>query len=312
MVAARTNAYKKEKRNQLKSLTRESLFISDYVSVKYKAIHQEAATLYNKINMKNPRKYDLRKTIEYKCWKNTIAEVNNMPLVPIPREKRRALIHREHRNIPMDTVDLPVVDLSTSGISLTPPSSESPENPPENITTDTQLLGMTMQLNIPLMEVPTSAPTTEQCPENILTTACEEITLDEGEQTRALEPTIFDGIPQETMDKIIAELQQDSNLRDIMNDPTSAPTTEQCPENILTTACEEITLDEGEQTRALEPTIFDGIPQETMDKIIAELQQDSNLRDIMNDIESTINVEEELVGLTLDLPDPLEDDSIFW
>ena len=285
----------------MKSLTRESLFISDYVSVKYKSIHQEAVALYNKINIKNSRKYDLRKTIEYKCWKNTVAEANNMPLTPIPREKKRVLIHREHRNIPVNTVDLPVTDLSTADISLTLPSSESPENPPENITTDTPLLGMTMQLNIPLMQVPTAAaPTTEQCPENILTTACEEITLDEGEQTRALEPTIFDGIPQESMDKIIAELQQDSNLRDIMTDM----------ENTINV--EDDTLDEGEQTGALEPTIFDQIPQETVDKIITELQQDPNTRDIMTDVENTVNLEDELVGLMLDQPDPLEDDSIFW
>ena len=285
----------------MKSLTRESLFISDYVSVKYKAIHQEAAALYNKINAKNSRKYDLRKTIEYKCWKNTVAAANNMPLTPVPREKKRTLIHREHRNIPLKTVDLPVADLSTADICLTPPPPpESPENSPENITTATQLLGMTMQLNIPLILAPTSAPTTQQRPENILTTAYEQITVDEGEQTGALEPTIFDGIPQETVDEIIAELQRDSNLRDIITDMEN------------TVNVEEDTLDEGEQTGALEPTILDEIPHETVDKIIAELQQDSNLRDIMTDVESTDDIEEELVGLMLDLPDPLEDDSIFW
>ena len=255
MSISQTNAYKKEKRNHMKSLAREALFISDYVSVKYKAIHQEAVTLYNKINTKNPRKYDLRKTVEYKYWKNTVAEANNMPLTPIPREKKRTLILREHRNIPLNTVDLPVVDLSTSDISPMPSPPGSPENPPENITTDTQLFGMTMQLNIPLMPPPTAAPTTEQCPENILTTACEEVTLDEGEQTRVLEPTIFDEIPQETMDKIIAELQQDPNLRDIITDMES------------TFNIEENTPDEGEQTGALEPVVVDEISHETVDKI---------------------------------------------
>ena len=231
----------------MKSLTREGMFVSDYVYTKYKAIYREAATLYNEINVKNPRKPDLRKTIEYRCWKNTVAEANNMPITPIPRQKKRALIHMKHRNIPINTADLPVADLSTTDISLTPPSPESPENPPENLLADVRLSGMTMQLNIPLILVPTPAPRTVQR-----------------------------------------------------------------PEEILTTPCEEITLDEGEQTGALDPTIFDEIPPEIMDKIIAELQEDPNLKDIMTDIENTINVEEELVGLTLDLPDPLEDDSIFW
>ena len=231
----------------MKSLTREGMFVSDYIYTKYKAIYREAATLYNEINVKNPRKPDLRKTIEYRCWKNTVAEANNMPITPVPRQKKRTLIHMKHRNIPINTADLPVADLSTTDISLTPPSPESPENPPENLLADIRLSGMTMQLNIPLIPVPTPAP------------------------------------------RIV-----------------------QRPEEILTTACEEITLDEGEQTGALDPTIFDEIPPETMDKIIAELQEDPNLKDIMTDIENTINVEEELVGLTLDPPDPLEDDSIFW
>ena len=64
------------------------MFISDYVYTKYKSIYQEAAVLYNEINQKHPRKPDLRKTIEYRHWKNTLAASNNMPMIPIPREKK--------------------------------------------------------------------------------------------------------------------------------------------------------------------------------------------------------------------------------
>ena len=249
------------------------MFISDYVYVKYNLIYQEAAALYNQINQKHPRKPDLRKTIEYRRWKNNIAASNNMPVTPIPREKKRVLIHMVHRNIPIDTAGLPdntSTDMSTVEIPLpdnTQASSENPilentvpenpsstENPSPNDPRDICLSGMSMQLNIPLMQVPTSAKTVHRPQE----TACEEITLNEGDQAEVLDPSILD------------------------------------------------------------PSILDEISPETMTKIIEELQREPNLMDIMagidNNIEDDNNIEEELVGLTIDLPDlpdPLEDELMF-
>ena len=266
------------------------MFISDYVYVKYNLIYQEAAALYNQINQRHPRKPDLRKTIEYRSWKNNIAASNNMPVTPIPREKKRVLIHMVHRNIPIDTAGLPdntSTDMPTVEIPLTDntqASSENPilentvpenpsptENPSPNDPRDIYLGGMSMQLNIPLMQVPTSTKTVHRPQE----TACEEITLNEGDQAEVLDPSV-----QET-------------------------------------ACEEITLDEGDQAEVLDPSILDPsildeISPETMTKIIEELQREPNLMDIMAGIDN--NIEEELVGLTIDLPDlpdPLEDELMF-
>ena len=273
MAVSQTNMYKNEKRNHQKSLTREGMFVSDYVYTKYNCIYQEAAVLYNQINEKNPRKPDLRKTVEYRRWKNNLAALHNMPLTPVPRQKKRQLIHMVHRDIPIDTTGLPVItciDLPTVEIPLpdqTPPSSENPvpenpsaenpvpenpssDDPPENPPLDKRIGGMTMQLNIPLIQVPTSSSKTVQY-----------------------------------------------------------------PEEILTTACEEITIDEGDQTEVLDPSILDEVSPETMSKIIEELQRDPNLKDIMVDIENNLNIEEELVGLTVDLPDlpdPLEEELMFW
>ena len=64
MAVSQSNFYKNQRRNQAKILTREAIFINEYVQTKYKDIYREAANLYNEINKKYPQKPDLRKTTE--------------------------------------------------------------------------------------------------------------------------------------------------------------------------------------------------------------------------------------------------------
>ena len=251
------------------------MFVNDYVKTKYKDIYQEAAILYNQINQNYPRKPDLRKTVEYRHWKNSIAAANNMPITPIPRQKNRECTHMIHPNIPIDTTtspphittsppDITPIDLSTAEISIpdeTQPPAENtvPQNPSpaEKQSSDRQIdkriAGKTMQLTIPLMQIPTSRKTIQH-PEGILATASQEIVMEEGNQPEVLDPSILDEISPEIMEKLIHELQRDPNLKDIMDD-------------------------------------------------------------VQNNIEEELNIAEELVGLTIDLPeldDPLEEEAIFW
>ena len=268
MAESQTNEYKNEKRNYYKSLTREGMFVHDYVKTKYKNIYHEAATLYNQINQNYPRKPDLRKTVEYRSWKNSIAVANNMPTTPIPRQKNRGCIHKLHPNIPIDTATSPPhftpFDLSTAGISI-PDEIQSPaENtvpqdptPTENQSSDRQIdkriALKTMQLTIPLIQIPTSRKTIQH-PEGILASASQEIVMEEGNQPEVLDPSILGEISPEIMEKLIHELQRDPNLKDIMDD-------------------------------------------------------------VQNSIEEELNLEEELIGLNIDLPeldDPLEEEAIFW
>ena len=80
-------------------------------------------------------------------------------------------------------------------------------------------------------------------------------------------------------------------------------------------------MDEGDQT--FNPSLISEIPPEVIEKIITELQNDPNLKDLMDDVETQINhenqsnTEEELIGLNIDvddLCDPLEEElmNIFW
>ena len=288
MAEYTTNEYKNEKRRQSRSLIREGMFISDFVNTKYNSIYQEAAVLYNEINQINPRKPDLRRTNEYRQWKNNIASEHNTPLIPVPRQKKRQFVHVTHRNIPISTtshptsicVVLPVVESPPSDNQIppqpespraeiplpdneTPPQSESPRaeiplsddqtspQSSENPAPDSRISGMTMQLKIPLI----------RCP--------------------------------------------------------SIPKTTQDPKEILGTAYVETILDEGNQSETLNPSLLDEVPPEVVEKIISDLQQDPNLKDMMADIENQMNIEEELVGLNIDIPDlydPLEEElqNIFW
>ena len=242
------------------------MFIHDYVKTKYDNIYTEAAAFYNQLNQDHPRKPDLRKTVEFRRWKNNIATEKNIATTPIPRQKHRPYMHIKHPDIQIDNATSPLritasppdiapMDLSAMEISI-PEEIQNPvpQNPPpaENQQSDkridNRIAGKTMQLNIPLMQISTSKPT-------------------------------------------------------------------QQPDQIITTAFEETIIDEGDQPEALNPSIIEEIPPETMEKIIHELQNDPNLNEIMEDVEKSLNIEEEIIGLTVDLPDledPLEDELMLW
>ena len=267
MAEHTTNQYKNDKRRHARTLTREGMFISDYVNTKYNCIYQEAAALYNEINQINPRKPDLRRTKEYRQWKNNFASARNMPLTTIPREKKRQLVHMTHRDIPISTtshsaivcVDLPVIENPATDNQILPESprteipladdQSSPQSPEKPIQ-DNRISGMTMQLNIPLMQGPTITKTV------------------------------------------------------------------QAPKEIPGTDYMETVIDEGNQAETFNPSLIDEVSPEVMEKIISDLQKDPHLKDMMADIESQFNIEEEIVGLDIDvydLHDPLEEElrSIF-
>ena len=51
---------------------RQAAFVQEYVETKYRAINDEAMEFYKSLNVSYPKKYDLRKTYEFKKWKKTI------------------------------------------------------------------------------------------------------------------------------------------------------------------------------------------------------------------------------------------------
>ena len=308
MAEYTTNEYKNEKRRQARSLIREGMFISDFVETKYNSIYQEAAALYNEINQINPRKPDLRRTSEYRQWKNNIASEHNMPLIPMPRQKKRQLVHVTHRNIPVSTttshphnicIVLPVVESPPSDNQI-PPQPESPraEIP---LASDNQI---PPQPESPRAEI--SLSDNQTSPQSESPRA--EISLSDNQTS----PQSSENPAPDS--RISGKIMQ---LKIPLIQSPSIPKTIQDPKGILGTACEETMLDEGNQSEMFNPSLLDEVPPEAIEKIISDLQQDPNLKDMMADIENQMNIEEEIVGLNIDIPDlydPLEEElrNIFW
>ena len=210
------------------------MFVSDYIQTKYLHIYQEAAKLYNNLNELYPSKPDLRRTDEFRYWKNSIAKDRSMPYIRMPRQKKRKFVHTPHRNIPIQlcmdsTINLTVLpnaENQTSGSESSPTPAESP--PAGSIHEKI------MQLRIPLLspsqrdpksneipdetpvesnEIPDETPVeSNEIPDEIETVTEEVIQ----ESADILYPSLLDEIAPEVIDNIIAELREDPELKDIV------------------------------------------------------------------------------------------------
>ena len=269
MATAQLNAYKREKRIETKMLTRQSLFIKEYVQVKYPDIYKEAATMYNEINQHYSMKPDLRKTVEFKLWKNSIAAINNQPQTPVPPQKPYIYKRTTYKSIPVDT-------------AINTTTGHQPQSESSKKQTDGRVTGREMCLNIQLITPPVAHKTT-QPPEGISTTQETVIHPPEGISTTQ-ETVIQEGDRTEYIDPIIRDELSPQNMEE-----------------------------------DIDPTIIDEISPEIMENIITELRADPQLKNMMDNIEKNVEreetVEEELIGLMIDMPelyDPLEEESMFW
>ena len=211
MAECNTTTYKKQKRRESRTYTRQATFVSDYIKSKYLHIYEEAAQEYNYLNQLYPCKPDLRRTVEYRSWKNNLARQQSLPPSKIPRQKYYKYSHAPHGNIPVSSE----VDPTDSLIILPDaenqnPVPESPRPEPEKI----------MQLRIPLMTPSQTAPEPQQTPTESVEAPTEpvEIITEEviQEVSDTLYPSLTDELAPEIVDNIIAELREDPELKDII------------------------------------------------------------------------------------------------
>ena len=219
------SSYKKQNRRELRSKTRESIFVRHYVETKYFHIYEEVAEQYNILNERYPCKPDLTRTDEFRLWKNNVARERSVPVSRISRQKWRKYVHTPHRNIPLSQcvdptasiIVLPDAGNENSVPESSPPASESPRIECEK----------TMQLRIPLLTPPQRDPKPLQTPVETIETPVESVetpnetleTMTEEviqEASDILYPSLIDEISPEIIDKIIAELRGDSELKDVM------------------------------------------------------------------------------------------------
>ena len=69
--------YVKEWRAIEKVRKRHNRFITEYVRVKFWNVYNEANSFFNALNTMYPQKLDLRRTKEFKRWKEAVKNTNN-------------------------------------------------------------------------------------------------------------------------------------------------------------------------------------------------------------------------------------------
>ena len=218
MAASDINLYKKEKRRENRSKVRQALFISDYMFYKHFEQYQEAAQLYNQINRLYPRKPDLRRTIEFKAWKNTVTGQSSTVNIRRP-SANQIYVFPAHADILVPQVIDPchsftVLDQSES-------QQERPESPePESQQQQERSEGpradkgkRVMELKIPLMST-----SNKDNPEPTISTQTLQTVTDEVLQEGDLQPSLFEEISPQIIERIMAELRDDPGLKDIMTE----------------------------------------------------------------------------------------------
>ena len=221
MAVSRTNAYKEEKRQYYKAAAREGMFVADFVKTKYPDIYGEAALLYNTINEIHPNKPNIRKTTEYRMWKNQMAEANNQPIHPIPRQRSQYIKRTEYPNISTGSNTTGETDTENTP-SPTSPKETNPLTGPKQFVLEIPLMPKPKTQKSTHETVPTqsSVEEGEQQETHVVEEGqqMETLVVEEGEQLETLDPSLMDVVPPDVVERIISDLQRDPCLKEIMDD----------------------------------------------------------------------------------------------
>ena len=201
MAESELNLYKKEQRRDNTSRKRQATFISEYVFIKYFNIYQEAAQLFNQINVIHPKKPDLRTSIEFKNWKR---ELMGLPKIRT-RQKRNPANSPSYQNIsfgqpPNETHDVQYVP---EGVNDNTAQAQILQSVPKK----------TMQLRIPLMSPPKTVNNDE-----VVDEVLEEGTTVNNDGVLGIEPSLCEDISPEMMGELLAELRADPNIATLMDE----------------------------------------------------------------------------------------------
>ena len=279
MAESELALYKKEKRRENRSKVRQALFISDYVFYKHFDIYQEAAQLYNEINRIYPRKPDLRRTEEFRVWKNGVTGQPSIRVKGKAMLKRQSYVFPAHANIPV----IKYIDPSDSFTVVVQPESQQPESQqPESPQPESP------QPESPQPESPQAESPQSESPGQRV----------KGGKVMELKIPLMN---PPTRPLVIQEVLQEDTLE---------------PPSIYTETLEIVTEEVLQEDTTLEPSLHEEISPEIIEKIINELHQDPGLKDIITSVEEQIELEQ--VGMDIDIPDDEDrleaelENMIFW
>ena len=176
------NEYKKAKRNQSRAKTRESLFITEYVQHKYNSAYMEAAAMYNNLNKNHPRKPDLRRTAEFRAWKN------NTKAQSTGRPKKRK--YPEYQDIPLTSLQSVTARLEIPLLPAANITNQSCDKEDQTTTHDKPPIDEILQEG-------------DQTPV---------------QQDPNIVPSLIEELSPQVIDKIIQDLRNDPHMTDLMLD----------------------------------------------------------------------------------------------
>ena len=304
MDANQVALLKKEQRRHGRSKARQALFISDYVFHKHFDIYQQAAQLYNQINQIYPRKPDLRRTEEFKIWRN---DVTGQPTRVRRKPKiKRPHVFPAHANIPIAECIEPHVNFTVVDQPESPHiQPESPHIQPESShiqpeSPDIQPESPHIQPESPHIQ-PESSHIQPESP-------------DIQPESPHIQPESPDIQPESPVHQIVKKGKVMELKIPLMKSPTETPrivTEEVLQEDTpslepsLYTETLQIVTEEvlQEDTPNLEPSLYEEISPEVIERIVNELSQDPGLKDILTTVEEQVEFDQ--IGMDLDLLDDM-------
>ena len=291
--------YKKQQRRQNRSKVRQAVFINEYVFYKHFDICQDAAQLYNQINLLYPRKPDLRRTEEFRVWRNNVTGQPNIRMKRKPTVKRQPYVFPAHANIPVAEY----IDPNASFVVADQPESPQPESPQPESPQPESPQPESPQPESPQPESPQPESPQPESPQQ--ESPQPESPQPESPQPESPQPespqpespvhSIKGGKvmelriplmnpPAETRPLVTQEVLQKDNLEPAVYTET------------LETVTEEVL-----QEDTIEPSLYEEISPEIIEKIIEELRQDPGLKDIITSVEEQLELQQ--VGMDIDISD---------
>ena len=291
----------RQQRRQNRSKVRQALLINDYIFYKYFNIYQEAALFYNEVNEKYPKKPDLRRTDEFKAW------IMAVTWQPIRVRTKRPFPSHSNIQIP-ECIDpgtsfTAVYNKGQTSSSETkhPDLPESPHAQPESPEHPDLPESPHAQPESPehpdLPESPHAQPESPEHPD-----------LPESPHAQPESPEHPDlpesphAQPESPVQQIKREKVMELKIP-LMKSPTVTTQT-------LQTVTEEIL----QESTAIYPSLQKEIDPEVIERIINELRQDPDLKDIVTAVEEQIEVEQIGMDVDISIDDRLENEleDLFW
>ena len=223
---------KREQRHYRENIARKSQFVSDYIRLKYYNTYSEAEEFYNALKTLYPNKNDLKKTVEYATWKNQISNMKPIQIQTQPQEPltqgttdlkssgQSTSTDRKHT----DSMQLKIQLINCKPKTTTAIDAQTQETM-EVIETGSSPFILeeisTQQLQENIDEVSTATAevieeeiSTQQLQENIdeVSTATAEVIEED------ISPFIREEISTELLQQIIADLNTEPYLKDMLSD----------------------------------------------------------------------------------------------